>query len=177
MVSVCGESPPPAVQPPPPFCIGVCNTVPGGVGGCGWQNCGGGGGAVATGPPAENTACDASPFVLGYDNLPGGTSGAATTIVDIVGLQDSHEWVYGWMYTTQNGSQFFQRNQADTGAAVAGLESLLNAVPGLSGIVSALINATTSPYQVTPAQATTIQLDLKNSGYYVHRCFTKPLFV
>ena len=130
---------------------------------------------VATAAPEKGKGCDNSPAVLGYSNLPGGTKGWATTVVNIFGLQDGPLDEYGWIYQTANQDLFFQRNPAAAQSSIDWLTGFFDKLPFVQGIADYLISATTSPYQITGTQANTIESSLQQSGYKVHPCFTGPL--
>jgi len=148
---------------------------------CSFGNCpggggGGGGGDVATTDPVAGLPCDGSPSALGTSNLPGGTSGWGTTVVNIFGLQDSNATTYGWIYQNAHQDLFFQRNANDTNTQVGFLTGILQDIPGINAIAQALVDATTSPYQLTADQANNIEGSWKAStGKDVHHCFTGPL--
>lgn len=147
----------------------------GGGGGSTGGGGGGGGGTVATGNPQEGLNCDGSPSVLGTSNLPMNSSGAATTVTDIFGF-NSADSTYGWLYQTQNGDTFFQRNAADAGTVVSALTSFFSSIPVVAPIVNSLIGATSAPYEITPTQLSNIKSAWdKTSGHAVHACFNKAL--
>jgi hypothetical protein len=62
---------------------------------------------------------------------------------------------------------------ADASAQVSALLGILDSIPGVSGIAQLLVNATTTPYQITGTHASNIETSLKNAGYNVHHCFFK----
>ena len=149
-------------------CGQPCYTGEGGAG------CPSGDPRVATYAPEKGRSCDSSPDVLGYSNLPGGSSGWPTTVVNIFGLQDGGD-EYGWIYQTANQDLFFQRNPAAAQSSIDWLTGFFDKLPFVQGITDYLISATTSPYQITGTQASTIESSLQKSGYKVHHCFTEPL--
>jgi hypothetical protein len=104
------------------------------------------------------------------------TSGRATTVQNIFGL-NGRNTTYGWIYQTVNQNLYFQRNAADTAAAVGFLNAVLSNVPGIGSALSGLMGATSTPYQITGTQATNIETALQNSGIKVHHCFTAPLLL
>uniref|UniRef100_E6Q761 Uncharacterized protein n=1 Tax=mine drainage metagenome TaxID=410659 RepID=E6Q761_9ZZZZ len=150
-------------------CAPPCYTGEGGAG------CPSGDPRVASAAPEKGKPCDSSPAVLGYSNLPAGTSGWPTTVVNIFGLQDGPLDDYGWIYQTANQHLYFQRNPAAAQSAIDWLTGLFDKLPFVQGITNYLIAATTSPYQITGTQASTIESSLQKSGYKVHHCFTGPL--
>jgi len=162
----CSSDQSPCVADP-----GLCTvTVPVNGGG------GGGGGDVATTTPEAGLNCDNSPIALGTSNLPGGTNGWGTTVVNIFGLQDTNATTYGWIYQNAHQQLFFQRNAADTIAQVDFLKGDLENIPGVAGIIQALVDATTSPYQLTATQANNIEASWdQQPGQNVHHCFSGPL--
>ncbi|MGC8485703.1 MAG: hypothetical protein ACP5O6_08740, partial [Candidatus Baltobacteraceae bacterium] len=129
---------------------------------------------VAEDAPEKGKGCDQSPDVLGYSNLPGGSNGWPTTVVNIFGLQDGND-EYGWIYQTANQNLYFQRNPAAAQSSIDWLTGFFDKLPFVQGITDYLISATTSPYQITGTQANTIESSLQQSGYKVHHCFTGPL--
>ena len=166
---------PPGMGAPPGWnnCVIGCNpTNPGSpIGIPGGPPCRPISSCIATAPvyaPIQGQ-CDDSPAIdeIGNDNLPGGNSWG-TTIGNIYGFRNGQE-VYGWVYQTENDNIFFQRNAADTG--IAGLTSFFDNVPGLQTIVEALVNSTTSPYQLNGQQWKNIQASMQNSSFRLHKCY------
>ena len=131
---------------------------------------GGGGGGVATVPPASGLPCAGSPIVLGTDNLPGNTSGTATTVVNITAIENSQSQVAGWLYETDNGNFFYQGNAKSP--SVAGTFAAL--FPG-SDFTSAFLNAIDTPQQVDQTQLNAITGAEAESGYTEHDCFSSNL--
>jgi hypothetical protein len=133
--------------------------------------------AFGTGAPKAGAKCDGSPFVLGTSNVPNNTSGPATTITNISGVNTASS-ILGWLYFTpaNGGTTFFQRNPADSSDAISSLTSFFDATADLAGISQALVDATALPYRLTPTQERHI-VDAWNKldGHGIHRCFTTAL--
>lgn len=140
---------------------------------CDGGGTGGVGGTVATGNATQGADCDHSPFVLGTSNLPGGTSGNATTVIDIFSLQNAQGQVAAWVYETYNGNFFVQGN--------ANLPSVLAAFTALLGptndFTSAFLNAIDNPEQVSQQQLDGIEGADADGGFHPHDCFKSPLQV
>lgn len=133
----------------------------------------GDGNPVATGDPEAGAQCDGSeahgtPIELGYSNLPGGTSGRATTVVDIYSIQNAYDYTAGWIYTTANGDKFWEGNPNATSA--------LDGFAGLLGpLASSILDAVNSPRQVSGSELSAIENAQSSGGYHAHHCFYKPL--
>lgn len=124
-------------------------------------------GGTCMGSPTEHEA--------GKTNLPSGNNDWASTVANIIALYNpSTNAVYGWAYQTENQSMWFQRNPAAASAEVDFLTAFFSKLPGISAITTALVNATTQPYQLTGTQWINIQQSAQAGGLKAHRCYTKP---
>lgn len=108
-------------------------------------------------------------IVLGTSNLPGNTSGAATSVVNIFSIESSTDYVAGWIYTTENGQQFFEGNAN----ALPTLDAFANILT--VGLSSALLNAVNNPTAQTPANMQAIISADSTNGFKQHNCFSGPL--
>ena len=140
-----------------------CNPCYTGQGGAG---CPGTPAQVATTNPYRGAPCDGAeahgiPIVLGTSNIPGNTSGVATSVVNIYSIQNASGYVAGWVYTTENNDIYFEGNP--------------NQIPVLSAIMSFLLDTVDSPTLQTPDSLKRIKSADEQGGYKEHHCFSKNL--
>lgn len=135
----------------------------------------GGPGCVASAPVAAplNGECDDSPseYATGTGNLPATSNSWATTVGNVFGFVDPEGSIYGWVYETEDQHIYFQRNPANTG--VQPLASFFDSIPGLSATVGFLLDATTTPYELTGQQWNNISGALRAGGWNTHKCYQK----
>lgn len=127
---------------------------------------GGGGRVVSTAVPYSGAACDGAeahgiPIVLGTSNIPGGTSGSATSVVNIYSIQSASGYVAGWVYTTENNSTYFEGNP--------------NMLPILSLLSGALADTVNSPTLESPANLQIIKNSEEQGSFHEHHCFSGNL--
>lgn len=131
---------------------------------------------VATAVPTVGAPCDGAeahgnPIVLGTSNLPGGTNGMDTSVVNIYSIQDANDYVAGWVYKTENGDFFWEGNPNATNV----LTGFLKVIPGLGDGVSALLDAVNNPTQESPTLLNSIVKASTTNGFHQHHCFSYDL--
>ena len=152
-------------------------------------NVAGGSGYLQGGPPCQAAApcvavnvssapqggqCDGSPgyFGVGNDNLPvRNTDPTGTTIVNIFAIKTPSGVPMAWVYLTANEHLFFQSN-GDSGLTGT-LLSLLAGIPVVQGIAKDLVNATSTPYQITGPQWQNIEYGVQHGSNVLQKCWLK----
>ncbi len=129
--------------------------------------------ATVPGAAPAGATCSGSPDnnKIGENNLPANANTWGSTIANVYGFENNNGEIFGWVYVTENQSSWFQRNAADTG--VGALLSFLQNIPGVSGIAQTVVNATTSPTQLSGQQWLNILQSMGTSGFKVHKCYAQ----